>query len=732
LSKYVKKIKVPKTKAQLDAQAAKVAKANLARKNALYRASQDIGKIPKCKNPKRRKKAEKSYKFFCETYFPRIFCLPWSKDLLRVIGKTELVVIDGETMAVAMPRGSGKTRLCEAAVLWASLSARHPYCKYIGSVNPEAIKAIGGIKVALFTNDLLLEDFPEVCYPIRKLNGQSRKCKGQTHNGEHTNIVWAKDRITLPTIKGSKLSGFTIDAASLEGHVRGAWINMPDGSVARPSLAVCDDPQTRESARSQGPQGQTTFRLAVINEDVRGLAGPQRQTAILVPCTVICQGDLADQLLNRTLNPEYRGERTKRLYHWPENKGPWEEYRELRDGLLRGDQPVGEAIKFYRLRMATCGRRMDDPPDGCKECPRRETCMDCGAQVDWADRLDDKRNLSAVQAAMHSFYKYKAEGFASEFQNEPLSSEGADLILTATACAAKFNGRTWAEVPIECTEITMGIDVQMSSLWYVIIAWKPNATGYVVDYGVWPRQVRRVFTLADIVDSHASLQAKYPGRGTEGAIQAGLQDLVQSSLDRNFVRAGGAGLAKISRVFVDSGKWPGAIANVKHLISGNAMMLCKGIGIKAGTKPMSSYKRKVGEQHGDHWYMPNTRGTREFPYVGIDVNHWKSFVHGGFLTPTGDPGAFTLYGDNAGLHGLFASHITAETFTTTHGHGRDVQEWTIRPQRPDNHWLDAAVYACAAASMLGICAPNKAKPGGQRQALPPPMSLAELAKGAKR
>ena len=680
-------------------------------------SAQDIGSIPRVKSPSRRKKAIGSFRLFCETYLSMIFFLPWSRDGLRVIEKIEKVVLRHQTFVIAMPRGSGKSQLCKAAALWAILTGQHKFVMVIGAVAAQSEETIQWFKKQLSENELLKDDFPEVCYPIRCLENESRRCHGQRYKGKKTNITWKPHRLIMPTIPGSKASGAVIGTASLDGHIRGVSVSMPDGTVVRPTLALCDDPQTEESARSQGPRGQTTIRLKIINETVRGLAGPMKKTAILVPCTVICRGDLSDRLLDHQEYPAFRGERTKRFYSWPANKALWEEYREIYERAQREDIDESECNKFYKPRMATCGLSMEDKRP-CETCQRRNECMDCGAVVDWAARLDDEANLSAIQAAMHEFYDYKAEGFAAEFQNEPLTSEGTDKILTASMCAERFNGRPWAEVPVDCTDITMAIDVQQSSLWYVVIAWKRNFTGYILDYGVWPHQKRINYTLADIVDSSSNLQVVYPNRGIEGAIFAGLEDLVRSSIDRDFKRSGGAGLARINRIFVDAGKWPQTIAAVKYKVGGSTMMLCKGVGIKAGNRPMSTYKRKPGERHGEHWYTPSTKGTKEFPHVAIDTNYWKSFIHSGFLTPQGEPGALTIFGEDAGLHGLFASHITAETYVTTQGHGRDVQEWSIRPQRPDNHWFDAAVYAACAASMIGCAIPNRKEPsktGGPRR-----------------
>jgi hypothetical protein len=52
----------------------------------------------------------------------------------------------------------------------------------------------------------------------------------------------------------------------------------------------------------------------------------------------------------------------------------------------------------------------------------------------------------------------------------------------------------------------------------------------------------------------------------------------------------------------------------------------------------------------------------------------------------------------------------------THGHGRDVQEWKLKPSRPDNHWLDCLVGCAVAASICGVKLPGMdARPGRQRK-----------------
>ena len=111
-------------------------KARQAERNAeAVRAAQDIGEIPAVADPDRKARAEGSFRFFCETYFPEVFYLPWSDDHLRVIEKIEKAVrhprgvllrlVAGPPavidkiekafarglFAMAMPRGSGKAAL---------------------------------------------------------------------------------------------------------------------------------------------------------------------------------------------------------------------------------------------------------------------------------------------------------------------------------------------------------------------------------------------------------------------------------------------------------------------------------------------------------------------------------------------------------------------------------------------------------------------------------------------
>ncbi len=134
-------------------------------------------------------------------YFEQRFSLPWSDDHIEAIRLMESVARDNECFAIAMPRGAGKTTLCEVLAMFAILSGLHQFVTIIAANKDCAAAMLESIKTELETNALLAEDFPEVCRPIRALEGISHRCRGQTHEGASTGIIWRGDMIAMPQIR---------------------------------------------------------------------------------------------------------------------------------------------------------------------------------------------------------------------------------------------------------------------------------------------------------------------------------------------------------------------------------------------------------------------------------------------------------------------------------------------------------------------------------------------------
>ena len=643
-------------------------------------AGRDIGPLPEVVNPDRKAACERNFQLFCESYFPETYSLEWSPDHLKVIEKIETAVLRGGLFALAMPRGSGKSTLAETAAIWSMVYGHREFVTLIGATESAALEMLDSIKTELEVNENLAADFPEVCYPIEQLDGIANRCAGQLFHGERTRITWTSNEIVLPTVEGSRASGIIVRVAGITGRIRGMKFKRSDGRSVRPSLVIIDDPQTSESA---GSLEQTRKRVRVLAGDILGLAGPGQKISGIMPCTIIRPGDMADIILNRNTHPDWNGEKTRMVYRFPTNMKLWEEYAEIRAEALRTEGNFQKATEFYLAN--------------------REA-MDAGAEVSWEARFNHDE-VSALQHAMNLKFQDEA-AFMSEYQNDPLPDDTADdSLLSVDEICAKINGLARRRVPLKCDRLTMFVDVQKALLFYVVIAWAEDFTGAVIDYGSWPDQHRHEYSLAD---ANPSIQTLFPKAGFEGALYAALSALTDECLGREWEREDGAVL-KIERALVDA-NW-GQSTDVVYQFcrqSSHAGVILPSHGryVGASSKPMTEYRKQQGDRLGFNWMIPNVAGKRAIRHVIYDTNYWKSFIHARLAVPVGDKGSLTLYGRIPGAHQLFAEHLTAEYRVKTQGRGRTVDEWKLKPQSHDNHFLDCVAGCAVCGSMLGASLPE--------------------------
>ncbi len=127
----------------------------------------------------------------------------------------------------------------------------------------------------------------------------------------------------------------------------------------------------------------------------------------------------------------------------------------------------------------------------------------------------------------------------------------------------------------------------------------------------------------------------------------------------------------------------------------------KGYGRSTSNVGVAKWKARPGERTGFHWRLSlgeSGRGRQ----VQFDPDAWKTFVHGALTVPMGGKTGLTLFGDKPSDHELFSEHLAAEYSQPVTIRGETFDKWGVRPDRPDNHWLDTCVGACVAASVLGV------------------------------
>ena len=624
----------------------------------------DIGEIPLIKNPRRRKQAEDSLTFFCINYQPGIFTRRFAHVHNDVIARMESAISEGGLFAYAMPRGTGKTSIAEAATIWALLTGKRRYVALISATEKHAQQSLSNIKMELGTNELIYQDWPEVVHPIWCLEGIAHRAGGQLYLGEQTHIVWKGAQLIFPFIAGSKTSGSVVEVRGItSGAIRGMKANLPAGhGTIRPELVIIDDPQTDESAKSAT---QTDDREKIILGTILGLRGHEHEISVMMPCTVIHTDDLAERFLDVKKHPEWHGVKTSLMVSMPKATDLWDDYTDI----VKVDREAGH--KFYL---------------------EHQEAMDEGAEALWPECYQKKNQVSAIEYAMELKANVGEIAFWSEYQNQPLAQDpGCDIVTVEDICkkTTVFKRR---QVPPNCQHVTTFIDVHKALLYYVVCAWEENFNGYVIDYGVWPETKRQHFTMRDV---HSTLGNKYPGLGTDGAIYAGLRDLTNLLLKKNW----GAGNLRIERCIIDA-NWKTSLVKSFCRESEHATILLPGHGrfIGADRKPLNEYKKVAGDRIGNGWRIPAALSRGGSRHVIYDINYWKAFINTALLSPPGERGCLQLF---QGRHDMFAEHLTSEYYVIVTGRGRVVHQWQLYPGREDNHWLDCLVGCAMAACMQG-------------------------------
>ena len=132
-----------------------------------------------------------------------------------------MVVLVGALLAMGIPRGWGKTSLCVRGVMWAVAYRHHTFVMLIGASNDAAKAMIQDIRTELESNPLLMADFPELCIPIKELEGVNQRGKAQLCCGERTKVFASDFELRLGDVGG--ISGAVIRSGGiLSSKIRGA------------------------------------------------------------------------------------------------------------------------------------------------------------------------------------------------------------------------------------------------------------------------------------------------------------------------------------------------------------------------------------------------------------------------------------------------------------------------------------------------------------------------------
>lgn len=646
------------------------------RKREASKASKDVT-VPACENPRRRKRLEKDDEAWLLWYFaPQSettapFTYKFKQPQKEMIAAIAAAITNGEDKSIAAPRGEGKTTLAERLLLKYTLQGKIRFSVLFAATGGAAQDCLESIKQELETNVRLMADYPEVCAPVAALENTPNRAHYQTVSGkrhdtgkvytrEPSRFSWCGQEIFFPNVPGSPSAGSIIATRGLDAAVRGVR-----KKGRRPDVAVIDDPDTEDTARSEEQAAKLETR---IDRAIAGLGGQTRSVARVMLTTLQSRISVSYKYTDPKQKPSWRGQRFRFLVTPPDRIDLWEQYITLQKTDW-GDE-TSHAHEFYIANR---------------------DAMDAGAVVSNSNRYVTGE-LSALQHYYNLVARLGQDAVDTEWQNDPPESTGpTESGITPQLIQRKTNGFARGIIPPGCTVLSHTSDVgKTKGFHWVVRAWMPDGTGFTIDYG---RQ-----TVYDTIYGS--------DEGLDAAIHAAVIRRMQEFRDMNY--AGGAEIETIS-LFDARYRTDAVLSAVAQC--GLGVYGYFGIGKSAGCVPgtfreltaVSATRRKLNcqgaylERKGNNWAVMG------------NADQWKAYEHDRWMSAADRPGCMTLWGEQSedgkmtpdqNDHGEYAHHICAEIEIEEEYKGVMRRRW--QPKNKANDWLDASYMGCVAAAMKGV------------------------------
>ncbi len=613
--------------------------------------------------------------------------VPQQLDMIRAIGAA---MRDGADQALAASRGEGKTTIAERLAIKYVAQGLCDYVVLFGATGGMAEKILDSIARSFTDNAYLAADYPEICQPVKHLEGAPQRARSQRANGwRHDtgerfecamlSYAWCGSELIFPNAPGSPSAGAIIATRGLDAAVRGLRTNGK-----RPKLAIIDDPDTELTAVSEEQAKKLERR---IDAAIGGLGGQRRAVGRVILTTLQSRISVSFKLTDPTQRPTFRGRRYRYLIAPPDRMDLWEQY--------------------VTWRKEDKQRRTETGEDADSHCRRSHAFyvanraeMDAGALVGNPNRFNDtlladgtRVEESALQHYFNEVERIGPEAVATEYDNDPPEEESAsETTLQHYQIQRKVSGVGRRIVPRGATLVTCGADVRKTEIHWVLRAWLPDATGHTIDYGI-----------------QATSGTRYGSDdGVDEAIRRALLQLAESFRESPPMRADGE-IVPVSIALVDSAYRPDAVF-AACAQAGVGWMPLKGFGRSAGCVGANFSEQQratIDRKPGDGWFL--SRQGRQW-LACIDADRWKNWEHDRWLTPSDKPGTFLLFGESSEgsdrmtvderEHSAYARHIVAEREVEEYKKGTLRRVW--KQLSKQNHWLDASCYASVAANMKGI------------------------------
>ncbi|RQV98630.1 hypothetical protein EH220_02985 [bacterium] len=240
-------------------------------------------------------------------------------------------------------------------------------------------------------------------------------------------------------------------------------------------------------------------------------------------------------------------------------------------------------------------------------------------------------------------------------------------------------------LPFDTRRLTIGVDIGKWTAWWFAIAFRESGQLHAPAYGAF-----------DVLHNKSE--------DLSSRIVASLTEFKETIVEEGFAIEGKDGLYIPDTVWIDCGWRPDDVATFIRSagrFKDNKFRAVRGRG-RSTNNGMYSHKRKQTVQYpwiGTEWYA-EINYKRRVPEFTFNADYWKIYVHDRLRTKVGGKGSLTFFRkDMENEHAKVSHHLCSEQFRRRWDPKKGlVDEWV---KHGDNHWLDAATMACAAADYLG-------------------------------
>jgi hypothetical protein len=584
-------------------------------------------------------------------------------------GTADTVCIQVSASSGMFLAGRSMTPTHNSAILWGmilylALSGRQRYPVCVPWADKALKRAFRFWKNALCYNDALGADYPEFCAPFRHSRGVPQRvmtcCWRDTSQPCGAQLTVGEGMIVLPDRLGC------IGGSTINGNIRGLNHPQDDGTVLRPTIALLDDVQDRQTAKSPVQVADT---CAIIDGDVGGCGDPGRDLPMLMACNCIAPQDLSEHYLS---HPEWHALRVPCIEAWPEGwadeksrcRELWADWHE-RFLAGRGDK------SFYRKnkREMTRGMKLSAPAafTGSDQCP------------------------DAFYGVMRMYYRMGHEAFMAERQQQPVDAVNlaGPYLISPPMILSRRNGLAPMQVPDWCAIRLASTDINPSYAFSTVLpGFGIDQTAALLWHGLHPLAIRSDLPAPEFarqlfgqLTAHGRFLASLPCKPEAWGIDAG-----------------GTQFDAVVR-----------FASESVSLCGIQAYAMTGRGVKA-YKPYGKTAIQAQIREQCHGCMDQKEG-RRIRWVAWNSDYWKEITQRAWLGEVGSPGSISI---PTGDHSELAAQICNERLLGK-GEVGGMMMWNWKRLPGRNDFGDAMAQSYALAAYVGIGTGGRVTRPQQRQ-----------------